>query len=74
MPIFAAAFTGLAQTASDPFMGRWIITDYRVRGTPTSDDIDYPTTISTDGRYYYVNSRLWRHTGPRRPYNEYLKR
>jgi hypothetical protein len=53
--MFTVVSTGRAQTASDPFTGRWVVTDYKVGGTPNSDDIDDSVTIRTDGRFYYVS-------------------
>lgn len=53
--MFTATSIALAQSASDPFSGRWIIRDAKVRGIPFKDDLDCSVTIKTDGRYYYVS-------------------
>ena len=55
MLMFTAASIALAQSASDPFTGRWIIKDAKLGGNPFKDDLDCSVTIETDGRYYYVS-------------------
>ncbi len=52
---FGTSSIGFAQTASDPFTGKWWISDARVRGTVNKDDIGCSVTIRYDDPYYSVS-------------------
>lgn len=39
----------------DPFVGDWLVTDFKMKKIPSRDFINAHVTITTNGKYYYVS-------------------
>jgi hypothetical protein len=40
----------------DPFVGNWVVTDYKMKKIPVRQFVNARVTITTNGKYYYVSS------------------